>query len=258
MALPPYTFVGCHPSNYTPLGSRRIDGIIDHSIVGSIQSATNRFLQPNSQRASAGAGIGLDGKISMWVEPWDIAHHSGDWPTNVTTFGIEHEDDGDPYDPERTPELYLASAALHVALAAEEGFELAAGITVRGHRDIVATACPAGLDLLRILTLAEGGAVDFVPMAEFRAYQENVRLTIEAMKKVYDPLVDHKHLSGPPQLRAAVLARRRAAMRDLSRRLAALRPPEPRRKPAAARKRAKPTAAQLREARRGHGPGRPL
>lgn len=252
MPLPAYTFVGCDPANYTVRGSRTISGIIDHSIVGTIASATARFARPNSQRASAGAGIGLDGRITMWVEPWDIAHHAGDWPVNERTFGIEHDDDGDPYDPVRTPELYMASAALHVALAQDEGFALTLGTTVRGHRDIVATACPAGLDVGRILTIATEGP-DMVSLEEFRAYQQNVYDTVVAMKAAYDPLLEHGHGS-PTYARAVQKARREADA--IARRLALLRPPKARQGARTGPRRRKPTKEQLEAVRAGHGPGR--
>lgn len=153
--------------------------IVDHWFgMGTLASADSRFKNPNSG-ASAHFGIDRNGRVIQWVALEDTAHHAGNWNANLISIGIEH--DANP-DLPPTDALYAASAKLHAHLSKQYNLPLVVGSTVRPHKDFMATQCPGTLDLERIVreaTLPQ----DYVTVEAFKAYQDNVRTTIEAIKE---------------------------------------------------------------------------
>ena len=153
--------------------------IVLHTTVGSFDSAALWFEDPASQ-VSAHYLVGLDGRVATFVPEEDAARHAGrvlrpsaaralaseraGVNINLTTFGIELVDDGDPHGIERTDAQYAAAARL-VALASQRwGIAIDPGSVV-GHREITADkTCPGNLDLERVRTEArawlEGGPAD--------------------------------------------------------------------------------------------------
>jgi hypothetical protein len=127
--------------------------IVLHTIVGSIAGANARF-QQSAQQASAHYGVGLDGRLVQWVRESDAAWHAGDYPMNLDSVGIEHEDGGD-YNGPRTPALYATSAALVADLCARYGIPCNRTY-IRKHNEVsdAPTGCPDGLDVEAIVAAA--------------------------------------------------------------------------------------------------------
>jgi N-acetylmuramoyl-L-alanine amidase-like protein len=162
-----------------------VEGIVDHTMVGTIASATSRFRNPASG-VSATFGIGLSGRIVLWVVRQSIAYHAGNWPINVQRLGYEHEDNGAYWDAERTPEMYLASAALHAAAADEYQFPLDDN-HVGPHNRFSATACPDALDIARIIAIAQG-EVMYVSIEQFNEFVADVANAFKGVKGLLNPL----------------------------------------------------------------------
>lgn len=186
MTFPAYDDLRPIPaSNFGGLRPRGMLGIVDHTMVGTIASATARFRNA-SAIVSATFGVGLSGRLVLWVAVDRIAYHAGNWPINEERVGIEHEDGGAYWDAVRAPELYLASGALHRALADDAGFPLD-DEHVGPHKLFTATACPDALDIPRILAIAEGEPM-YVDKAVFDQYVKDVAATFDALKALVNPL----------------------------------------------------------------------
>lgn len=130
----------------------RVDKVVLHTIVGTLDSAENRFHSagvPASRAASCHYGVGLSGQIRRWVAEGDTAWQAGNWDTNVSSIGIEHEDNGNYNDGVRTDALYNASIALVTDICRRYGLS---ADRVHVHNEFRSTACPDGLDVGRIRT----------------------------------------------------------------------------------------------------------
>jgi hypothetical protein len=143
------------PNFLTGRSGNPISLILDHWIgAGTLDQAIAHFKDSNAV-VSAHYIVGTTGRIVQVVADEDTAYQAGDWTTNLLSIGIEHE-----ATPTLVPSdaLYAASAWLHRYLADKHHLTLAAGTTVKRHRDIVATACPGTLDVERIVNTANGGS----------------------------------------------------------------------------------------------------
>ena len=88
------TFQGADPNNYTVADrpySNLIDKVIVHVTQGSWTSAINWFADPAAGASAHYVVRSLDGVVSQSVLEKDIAWHSGNWPYNQSSIGIEHE-----------------------------------------------------------------------------------------------------------------------------------------------------------------------
>jgi len=143
------TWLGCPSSNFSPgrQGSK-IQTVVIHTTVGSLDAANARFQNPSSQ-VSAHYGVSLDGSIFQWVKEQDTAWHAGEWTVNLTSIGIEHEDGGD-FMGVRPDVLYTESAKLARTICLTYGIPIDRQHIV-GHREVHATACPDALDIDRIV-----------------------------------------------------------------------------------------------------------
>lgn len=189
--LPAYDDLSPVPeSNHGGLRPWGVDGSVAHTMVGTIESATARFMNPSSI-VSATFGIGLDGRIVLWVDVNEIAYHAGNWPINQRRVGVEHEDDTRYWDAVRTPELYLASGALHAAIARDSGWPPDAD-HIGPHRNFTATACPDALDVGRIIAIAQG-EVMYVDVDTFNARMNDVADSFAAVKDVLAKVAHHTH-----------------------------------------------------------------
>lgn len=124
------------------------------------------FNRPNLQpweKCSAHFCVLLNGVVEQYVELADTAFHAGDGYINMQSIGIEHEDRGNFNDSVRTPEQYESSAQLLAYLHGlypqipiqyidDKNSKWSWG--VRPHRNFVNVACPAGLDVQRIVNRA--------------------------------------------------------------------------------------------------------
>lgn len=129
-----------------------IDRIVIHTTVGSKESAFARFNNPNS-KVSAHYIIGLNGKIYALLEEYLVAYHSGNYPINQRSIGIEHEDGGD-YNGIRPDILYQTSAKLVADICKFYNIPVDSSHVIP-HRQVKATACPDSLDVDRIIREAK-------------------------------------------------------------------------------------------------------
>jgi N-acetylmuramoyl-L-alanine amidase len=111
--------------------------------------------------------VGLDGRVTQFVEESDTAHHVGRvrHPTarlsdaeqespNLYTIGIEFEDGGDPGGASRTDAQYRTGAALLERIAARWRIPLDREHVI-GHREVFAAKdCPGNLDIERLIEAA--------------------------------------------------------------------------------------------------------
>ena len=168
--------------------SRSVLGTLQHSTVSNWSSALAELTRDDASPVSAHFLIGLDGRLAQLVDTDNAAWHA--ISANSRWLGVEHVDDGRHWDPVRTPEQYAMSARLNRWLADTHNYQPSAA-TIERHRTFVATACPSGLDVERIIIETQGGDMaDYVERAEFEAYVGDVRTTFEAVKNA---LHQHKH-----------------------------------------------------------------
>src|ERR1700694_4368654 len=143
-----------------------INGIIIHTVVGSLASADGAFQNP-ARQASAHYGVeyngDTDGPIHQYVSEASIAWHCGRfYPAsgfplaNVNTIGIEHADNG-AYNSPRPDALYAQSSQLVKEICARYGIPIDR-THIRKHTEVseLFTQCPDSLDIDRIVAMANG------------------------------------------------------------------------------------------------------
>lgn len=148
-----------------------IDTVVIHSMAGTWMAANARFNNPNAV-VSAHRAICYDGIIRRWVEDEYTAYHAGVWSTNIRSLGMECEDQGDSWGVRPDIIYSMAGAQLAEWVKKYPAIKLDKTHVVPGvpaHRDVVPTACPAGLDFDRIIatakTIIQGGStVAFDPI----------------------------------------------------------------------------------------------
>lgn len=148
-------FIAAHPNNYrVGRDGRPIQYIIIHSIVGSLNSCIKTFQSP-TRIASAHNIVGWNGREVQMVTYPDTAYHAGNWEINLRSIGIEHDDQARPWDP-RPDVLYEASARRVASLCIRFGIPCDRG-HIKKHSEVSlkGTACPAGLDIDRIVARAK-------------------------------------------------------------------------------------------------------
>jgi N-acetylmuramoyl-L-alanine amidase CwlA len=145
-------WIGAHPNNFGSRYGNKIDKIILHWIVGTLESCDATFQSP-TRLASAHYGVG-DNDIHQYVKEEDCAWHAGNLLVNRQSIGIENE--GSPTIP--------ISEATYQTLS-----ELVRDISdrysipldrehIKGHREVSdkPTQCPGTLDIDRVIKLAKG------------------------------------------------------------------------------------------------------
>ncbi len=128
-----------------------VDLIVLHSTAGTLQSAINLFSNAPAPGKETSAHYIIDnqGKIHQGLEEFLVAFHCGDYAKNQRSIGIEHVDEG-------------KDVKLHTDAQYEMSYKLVADICkfynipcdsthIVPHSSIVATACPNGLDVNRII-----------------------------------------------------------------------------------------------------------
>lgn len=129
-----------------------IDMIVLHSSASTRQGLINTF-GGGTRMVSAHYGIDNDGSLLAFLEEYNTAYHSGNLAMNRRSIGIEHIDNG-------------ADVKLHTDKQYETSAKLVADICkfynipideahIIPHSKVVATACPNGLDVNRIINLAK-------------------------------------------------------------------------------------------------------
>jgi hypothetical protein len=138
-----WEWVPAATDRYTPGRGLHVDTIILHSTATTMAGAIGTFTG-GSRMVSAHVIVDVD-RIVQMVDYTDTAWHCGSWPWNQRSVGLEFVDNGRSWDP-RPEKLY--ENAIMVASSIRDEFTI---IHMPDHRDIVATACPAGLDTDRII-----------------------------------------------------------------------------------------------------------
>lgn len=141
VAKPNITWVAAHPTNYTVGRLRPIRYITFHHVVGSDDSAVNKF-------KTAGVSVSAhfvcgDTKITQMVDLNNTAWCNGNWDSNNECITIEHE--GDWRNGYRNQAVIDNSAKLVAWLRT-----VYPNIGFNRHRDVKATACPADLPVEEI------------------------------------------------------------------------------------------------------------
>lgn len=121
-----------------------IDQVTFHHIVGDAQAAINRFITAG-QQASSNYVIGSDGTIYQMVAESNTPYSDGTFRSNSRTISTEHA--GGHANVPYTEAMYASSIHLHAWI-----FDRRGNLTVKRHRDIVATACPGALNVERIVS----------------------------------------------------------------------------------------------------------
>ena len=147
-----------HSMKFDPL--RQTTSIVMHTVGGGIDLADARYKDANSH-VSAHYGVALDGSVVQWVSESDTAYHADNLSVDLTSIGIQHEDDGS--DGPRTDHLYLASSQLVRQLCLRYGVPISTHYIVR-HSTIAggSITCPGGLDVDRIVAMASGASAEAV------------------------------------------------------------------------------------------------
>lgn len=159
-----------------------IQNIIIHTVDGSLQSAVNTF-QSGARGVSAHYIVGTDGHITQMVLDTDTAYHCGNYKMNLMSIGIEHADDGNPYDV-RPDILYRKSGILVAYLCSKYGLQINRQV-LRLHKEVSlkATACPATLDVDKIIEYAlraySGEALLKAQETTEASYHRTVTITLD-------------------------------------------------------------------------------
>lgn len=123
--------------------------IVLHSSASTKQGLINTFAG-GTRQVSAHYGIDLDGNIMAFLEEYNTSFANGNYSANQESITIEHVDNAKPT---RSDKQYETSAELVADICKFYGWEINTS-TVKIHSEIVATACPNGLDRDRILKRA--------------------------------------------------------------------------------------------------------
>lgn len=117
-----------------------------------------------TREASAHYQVAADGRITQLVWDSDTAWHTGDWPSNLTSIGVEHADIST--DPWGISEATLDNGA-HLVAALCKHYGLGRpqwGVNVFPHSHFSATACPASI----------AGGQNAAYMAKAQAYYDSM------------------------------------------------------------------------------------
>lgn len=143
----PYTeytvATGHYDTNRAPISM-----IVLHSSASTRQGLIDTF-GGGTRMVSAHYGIDNDGSILAFLEEYNTAYHAGNYGVNEKSIGIEHIDNG-------------ATVKLHTDAQYTTSIKLVRDICdfyqipidtvhIVPHSSIVATACPNGLDVNRII-----------------------------------------------------------------------------------------------------------
>lgn len=142
---------------------QKVTRIVVHSMAGTMQGSIATF-KDSASKVSAHILVGHDGRLVQMVKLADAAWHAGSKPLlfgmsldNLTTIGIEHE--GGTFPDGHTDMLgeagYAASASLIADLHRTYGWGTPSERTVVPHRALKATACPSGLDVAKLIAMAQ-------------------------------------------------------------------------------------------------------
>lgn len=186
----------------------KIDKIVVHHNDGNL-TARQIYDVWQTREASAHYQVAADGRISQHVWDTDTAWHTGDWPSNLTSIGVEHADIS--ADPWMLSEATLDNGA-HLVAALCKHYGLGRpqwGVNVFPHSDFTSTSCPASL----------AGAQNAAYMARAQAWYDKMTGTASApptvqpaessanvLQGAYRVAVDKLNVRDQPSLSGNVVA----------------------------------------------------
>lgn len=174
----PYTEYPVAVGNFDK-SRKPITQIIIHSTVGSYMGAIKWFGNPRAG-TSAHYVISNKGELAAMLEEYWTAYHSGNYATNQSSIGIEHEwYEGMII----SDELYKTSARLVHDICKYYGLGINRGV-IKGHREVVSTRCPNKIDIDRIVREAQAIDTPQEPtieelkrqVAELKATEQRLRM----------------------------------------------------------------------------------
>lgn len=130
-------------------GSKKVEMIVVHWIVGSLESCDATFNRAG-RNASSHYGVG-DLDVHQYVKEEDTAWHAGVWKVNQRSVGIENE--GSPSHPV-TQDTYHTTAQLMAEICIRHGL-IPSSDTIKPHREFAATQCPGTLDMDYVIKLTK-------------------------------------------------------------------------------------------------------
>lgn len=153
------SFIPAHANNFqVGRAGKPILYVVLHSIVGSAASAIAAFKNP-ARIASSTYIVAWNGEVTQMVREEDTPYTNGNFDINQKSITIEHDDQGQP-NIVRPDALYESSARLIADICKRHGIPVNNG-RIFGHRDVrilfgsgTNTACPAGLDVNRLIARA--------------------------------------------------------------------------------------------------------
>lgn len=122
----------------------KVDKIVVHHNAGNL-TARQIYDVWQTREASAHYQVAVDGRVSQHVWDTDIAWHTGDWASNLTSIGVEHADISSS--PWMLSEATLDNGA-HLVAALCKRYGLGRPqwrVNVFPHSDFTSTSCPASL-----------------------------------------------------------------------------------------------------------------
>ena len=142
-------WIGAHSNNYGSRYNNKIQIVILHWIVGSLESCDATFQSP-TRLASAHYGVG-DNDIHQYVKEEDCAWHAGNLLVNRQSIGIENE--GGPNLP-ITEATYKTLAELVKDICSRYQIPVDRQ-HIKGHKEVSdkPTACPGTLDIDKVIKL---------------------------------------------------------------------------------------------------------
>lgn len=149
-------WIGASSNNFdSGRGGKKIDKIVLHWIVGTLESADGTFANPD-RKASAHYGIG-DNDVHQYVREEDTAWHASNYGVNQTSIGIEHEGgwllaDGTRQKP--SDKTHETSGRLVADICRRYSLPINK-TTIHTHSEYKATQCPGSLDIDRIIEIAK-------------------------------------------------------------------------------------------------------
>lgn len=132
-----------------------IDRVVLHWFgIGTLDSANSRFQNPDAQ-VSAHYGIS-DETVYQWVKEAEVSWHSGDYPMNQRSIGIEHDATTTKNATEKT---YKTAGLLLADICKRNNIPLDREHILK-HSEVKATQCPGTLDVDKIISLAKGDIME--------------------------------------------------------------------------------------------------
>lgn len=162
-------YIAAGIKDWTPgRGGNQILGYVAHTTDCSLRSAENTFAA-GTRQAAAHDIIAENGDDVREVAEGDTSWGAGNWFVNQRVLNVEHEDNGNPYDAVRTPEMYNTAAWRFADVCRRYGVPCKRGTVDVNHNPVTwglfkhsevdqiagGTSCCDGLDVDRIVAQAQ-------------------------------------------------------------------------------------------------------